>query len=887
MSANTEKAKVYNPKEVEANRYQNWLKNGHFHASTKSEKPSYCIMIPPPNVTGVLHMGHVLNQTIQDLLSRRARMKGKEVLWMPGMDHAGIATQTRVEKMLRQDEGKTRHDLGREKFVERVWQWKEKYGGIIFNQFQTLGLSCDWERSRFTMDEGLSLAVRKTFVDWYKDGLIYRGTRIINWCPASQTALSDEEVIYKEQNSKLYYFKYPFKDGSGHISIATTRPETILADVAVAVNPNDERFSNLLGKTILLPIANREIKLIADDYVEKEFGTGAVKITPAHDPNDYEIGKRHKLEMINIMTPDAKLNDLVPDAYKGLDRFEARKKIVAEFESLGLLIKIEEHLNKVGYSERADVIIEPRLSEQWFVKMQPLAEPALKVVQDGQIKFYPERWVKTYEHWLTNIKDWCISRQLWWGHQIPVWYCDSCGNQMCEMTDPTECSKCKSKNIRQDQDVLDTWFSSHLWPFSTMDWPKESEELKKFYPTDDLVTGPDIIFFWVARMIMSSLYFTKQIPFKNVYFTGIIRDKQGRKMSKSLGNSPEPLDLIEKYGTDGLRVGIMLVAPQGNDIKFDEDVLELGRNFSNKIWNAYRFLSMFIEEGKDYSKSIDVSKLDLADKWMLHKLQEAIKDTEDNYSKYRFNDVISKVHEVIWSNYCDWFLELIKPRLYGTDEEEKQRTLALSIFIFEEMMKLLHPFMPFITEEVWHELRLRKDGETIMYDSYPAVVEKLMDSEAATQMEFVQKCITALRNVRAGMNIAMGKPCQLVVKTTSDEMTKVFNTYKYYFDKLAKVESLTAGMNEEKPKGAASSVVDGQELFIPLEGLIDLSAERTRLQKEIERHERNLNGAKAKLSNEGFVAKAPQNVLDIEKEKVRSAEENLAKLRVNLEELGK
>lgn len=881
----TEKSKVYNPKEVENNRYQNWLKNGHFKASTQSAKSGYSIVIPPPNVTGVLHMGHVLNQTIQDLLCRRERMKGKEVLWMPGMDHAGIATQTRVEKMLKNDEGLTRYDLGRGKFVERVWQWKEKYGGIIFNQFQTLGLSCDWERSRFTMDEGLSKAVRKVFVDWYHDGLIYRGTRIINWCPASQTALSDEEVIYKEQQSKLYYFNYPFKDGTGHISIATTRPETMLADVAVAVNPNDERYKNWLGKTILLPIANREIPLIADGYVDKEFGTGAVKITPAHDPNDYEVGKRHQLDMINIMTADAKLNEKVPAAYQGLDRFEARKKIVEEFELLGLLVKIEEHLNKVGYSERADVVIEPRLSEQWFVKMKPLAEPALKVVLDGQIKFYPERWVKTYEHWLTNIKDWCISRQLWWGHQIPVWYCDQCGNEMCEMDDPTVCSQCKSNKIRQDQDVLDTWFSSQLWPFSTMDWPEETEELKKFYPTDDLVTGPDIIFFWVARMIMSSLYFTKQIPFKNVYYTGIIRDKMGRKMSKSLGNSPEPLELIEKYGTDGLRVGILLVAPQGNDIKFDEDVLEQGRNFSNKIWNAYRFLSLFIEEKKQYSLTIDRTKLDLADQWILHRLQETIRDTEEQYSKYRFNEVVGKIYELIWSNFCDWYLELIKPRLYGDNVEEKERTLSLAIYLFEEMMKLLHPFMPFITEEVWHQLRERKKSETIMYSAYPTVNSELLGSDAAEQMEFVQKCITAIRNVRASMNIAPGKPCSLVVKSTTTVMADIFKTNAYYFEKLAKVENLTASTDSEKPKGSASVVVDGQELFIPLEGLIDVVAERLRLQKEIERFERNLLSSQAKLDNVGFTAKAPQHVLDLEKEKVKTAEENLEKLRNNLNEL--
>lgn len=881
----TEKSKVYNPKEVENNRYQNWLKNGHFKASTQSAKSGYSIVIPPPNVTGVLHMGHVLNQTIQDLLCRRERMKGKEVLWMPGMDHAGIATQTRVEKMLKKEAGLTRYDLGREKFVEQVWQWKEKYGGIIFNQFQTLGLSCDWDRSRFTMDEGLSKAVRKVFVDWYHDGLIYRGTRIINWCPASQTALSDEEVIYKEQQSKLYYFNYPFKDGTGHISIATTRPETILADVAVAVNPNDERYKNWLGKTILLPIANREIPLIADEYVDKEFGTGAVKITPAHDPNDYEVGKRHQLEMINIMTADAKLNEKVPAAYQGLDRFEARKKIVEEFELLGLLVKIEEHLNKVGYSERADVVIEPRLSEQWFVKMKPLAEPALKVVLDGQIKFYPERWVKTYEHWLTNIKDWCISRQLWWGHQIPVWYCDNCGNEMCEMDDPTVCSQCKSNKIRQDQDVLDTWFSSQLWPFSTMDWPEETEELKKFYPTDDLVTGPDIIFFWVARMIMSSLYFTKQIPFKNVYYTGIIRDKLGRKMSKSLGNSPEPLELIEKYGTDGLRVGILLVAPQGNDIKFDEDVLEQGRNFSNKIWNAYRFLSLFIEEKKQYSLTIDRTKLDLADQWMLHRLQETIQETEEQYSKYRFNEVVGKIYELIWSNFCDWYLELIKPRLYGDNVEEKERTLSLAIYLFEEMMKLLHPFMPFITEEVWHQLRERKESETIMYSAYPIVNSELLGSDAAAQMEFVQKCITAIRNVRASMNIAPGKPCSLVVKSTTTVMADIFKMNAYYFEKLAKVENLTASTDSEKPKGSASVVVDGQELFIPLEGLIDVVAERLRLQKEIERFERNLLSSQAKLNNVGFTSKAPQHVLDLEKEKIKTAEDNLEKLRNNLNEL--
>lgn len=886
MSETNPKSKVYDPKEVERSRYAAWLKNGNFRSNPASPKKKFAIMIPPPNVTGVLHMGHVLNLTIQDILSRRARMQGKDVLWQPGMDHAGIATQTRVEKTLKAEEGKSRHDLGREAFVERVWEWKEKYGGIIFNQFQKLGLSCDWERSRFTMDDGLSLAVRKTFVDWYKAGLIYRGNRIINWCPASMTALSDEEVIYKESKGKLYYFNYPLADGSGHITVATTRPETMLGDVAVAVNPADDRYKHHLGKLLNLPLTGRQIPVIADDYVDAAFGTGAVKITPAHDPNDYEIGKRHQLPMINIMNPNATLNDQVPAEYIGLDRFEARKKIVADFEKLGFLNKIEDYDNKVGYSERADVVIEPRLSDQWFVKMEPLAAPALEVVRNGDIRFYPDRWTKTYEHWMTNIKDWCISRQLWWGHRIPVWYCQDCGELICELEDPKSCTNCSSANLKQDEDVLDTWFSSQLWPFSTLDWPKESLHLKEYYPTDDLVTGPDIIFFWVARMIMSSLYFTGKVPFRNVYFTGIIRDKLGRKMSKSLGNSPEPLDLIDKYGTDGLRVGILMVAPQGTDIHFDEERLEQGRNFSNKIWNAYRFLSMFIEEGKSYSAGIDPEKLDLADKWMLHRLQVAIESTEDSYDKYRMNEVINAVYDVIWSDFCDWYIELIKPRLYGDDPAEKVRTLSLALHLFESMMKLLHPYMPFITEEVWQSLRPRNPGETILYDSYPVVHTAWKNEDAARQMEFVQKCINSIRNVRVEMNVPPGKPISLHVRTTSSEFTQIFSRYKGYFEKQSKVTEVIAGAETQKPGMAGSIVVDGQELFIPMAGLIDVEAEKARLQKEIDRLEGILRATWGKLNNPGFVAKAPESVIVAEKEKAASIEENLGKLKTAIAQFG-
>lgn len=879
-------AKIYDPSQVETTRYSAWLQNGHFRSDAASSKEKYCIMIPPPNVTGVLHMGHVLNLTIQDILSRKARMKGMDVLWQPGMDHAGIATQTRVERTLRQEEGKTRHDLGRDAFIARVWQWKEKYGGIIFNQFQKLGLSCDWDRSRFTMDEGLSRAVRKVFVEWYQAGLIYRGNRLINWCPASMTALSDEEVIYKEQNSKLYFFRYPLADGSGHVVVATTRPETMLGDTAVAVNPSDERYTALIGKQIDLPLTGRKIPVIADSYVDPAFGTGVVKITPAHDPNDYEMALRHQLPMINIMNPDASLNEEVPPAYRGLDRFDARKKVVADFEAAGLLEKIQDHPNKIGYSERADVVIEPRLSDQWFVKMEPLAKPAIEAVRNGDIQFYPERWVKTYEHWMTNIKDWCISRQLWWGHRIPVWYCDSCGHITCAMEDPTVCESCKSTSIRQDEDVLDTWFSSQLWPFSTLDWPEDSLYLKSYYPTNDLVTGPDIIFFWVARMVMSSLYFTGKVPFRNVYFTGIIRDKIGRKMSKSLGNSPEPLDLIKTYGADGLRVGIMQMAPQGTDVHFDEERLEQGRNFANKIWNAYRFLDQFTDASNRFDDQLPASLSDLADRWMVHRLQMAIRETESLYSRYRMNEVINTIYEVIWGDFCDWYLELIKPRLYGQDPDVKNQTLGLAIRIFGDLMKLLHPFMPYITEEVWHNLQTRREGDTILYDAYPVSDERYTDENAARDMAFIQQCINSIRNVRVEMNVPPGKPISLQVRTTDAGFTSLFLDNKIYFEKLARVASIEADPSMVKPEKAGSIVVAGQELFIPLEGLIDTVAEKARLQKEIDRLTGILKGTEAKLNNPGFLAKAPAAVLDAEKEKAQSVRENLEKLAEAYRQLG-
>jgi valyl-tRNA synthetase len=877
-------AKVYDPRQVEARWYDYWLAQNYFHAANQSSKKSFVIVIPPPNVTGILTMGHVLNNTIQDILIRHARMNGHETLWLPGTDHAGIATQNVVEKNLR-SEGKSRYDFSREEFLKIVWDWANKHKSIILTQLRKIGCSCDWERERFTLDEGLSNAVRQVFVHLYRKGLIYRGRRIINWCPASQTALSDEEVIHKETKGHLWYFRYPLQDGTGHLTVATTRPETMLGDTAVAVNPNDERYRQFIGRKLILPIMKRIIPVIADEFVDQEFGTGAVKVTPAHDPNDFEIGLRHKLDQINVMNTDGTMNATAGPLVAGKDRFEARQIVVAEMERLGLVEKIENYTHNVGFSQRAGVMIEPYLSEQWFVKMKPLAEPAIRVVKEGKIKFHPTRWVKTYQHWMNNVRDWCISRQLWWGHRIPVFYCDHCGWLDARMDDPAVCPEC-GHAIRQDPDVLDTWFSSWLWPFSTLDWPQQSADLQTFFPTDTLVTAPDIIFFWVARMIMASLEFMGQIPFKDVYFTGIIRDIKGRKMSKSLGNSPDPLVLVEKYGADALRFGVMLIAPQGQDILFSEERLEVGRNFMNKVWNAARFILMNLDENFIPEEHLEPShlKLELADEWILSRLNATIHAVDKNLKKYRFDEVARIIYDFVWSDYCDWYIELIKDRLYNRSPEEKQTALQIAVYVLKNFLKLLHPYAPFITEEIYQHIKSPTEPDIIVAP-WPKTKFQSGAKDIEAKFQIIQEIITSLRTARSEMNISPSIRLELIVRSSQEQLPMQLIqdiALAEYVKNLVKVNIIRIARAGENPHPAATVVVHGTEFFIPLAGLIDVDAEKQRLTKEINRLRGLLRGISAKLLNQDFLAKAPKEVVNHEKMKERSNREQLKKLEANL-----
>ena len=880
-----ELSKTYDPKHVEDAWFEHWEKQGYFHSEPNKEKAPFCVMIPPPNVTGMLTMGHVLNNTLQDILVRKARMQGYETMWLPGTDHAGIATQARVEKHIRETEGKTRYDFGREKFVERIWDWKDQYGGMIIKQLRKLGVSCDWERERFTLDEGLSKAVREVFVSLYEKDLIYKGKRIINWCPVSHTALSDEEVIHQEKNGHLWYFKYPVKDEQDrYLVIATTRPETMLGDTAVAVNPKDERYADLIGKSIMLPLADREIPIVEDSYVDMEFGTGAVKITPAHDPNDYEIGLRHELEFINIMNEDATMNDVVPEKYRGMDRYECRKVVVKDLEGLGLLEKIEDHVHKVGYSERAHVPIEPRLSEQWFVKMEPLAKPALEAVNSGKIKFNPERWVKTYNHWLENIRDWCISRQLWWGHRIPVFKCVDCGWENAEREDPATCPVCGSKNIKQDEDVLDTWFSSWLWPFSTLGWPESNEDLKYYYPTEDLVTAPDIIFFWVARMIMAGYEFMGDLPFKNVYFTGLIRDMQGRKMSKSLGNSPDPLDVIEQYGADALRYGMMLIAPKGHDILFDTSQIELGRNFMNKLWNASRFVLMNLDENTKLGELPEEDDLETPDKWILAQLKQTIDSVDRHLGEYRFNDAAKDIYDFTWNYFCDWYIELIKPRLYGDNEAKKATALQTAIYVLRNIVKLLHPYAPFITEEIWQSVKTEAEKD-IMISDWPEADELKSYDEATKDMTLVMDVITAIRTIRSEMTVPPSKKADVLIGGGTEETRSILNIQHNYIETLAKVEKLTIAEVVDQPELSSSAVVGDLEIYVSLAGLIDVDKEKERLEKDIASFEGRIKAAQGKLNNPNFVSRAPENVVAHERNKLAGYEETLALLKENYKKL--
>ena len=892
-----ELSKAYNPKDVEDKCL--------FHATANKDRVPYTVVIPPPNITGILTMGHVLNNTIQDILVRWKRMLGFEACWIPGTDHAGIATQNAVEKALAKG-GLKRHDLGREKFVERVWEWKEQYGGTIIRQLRKLGTSCDWERERFTMDEGLSDAVKEVFVRMFDKGLIYRGKYIVNWCTFHQTALSDDEVDHAESNGSLWHIRYPIEGTSEFAIVATTRPETMLGDTAIAVNPKDDRYKSIVGKHAVLPLVGRRIPIIADDYVDESFGTGMVKVTPAHDPNDFLIGQRHNLEQINILDEKGFLNDAVPRQYSGIDRFQARKKIVEDLEEQGFMVKVEPYTHNVGKCYRCHTVIEPYLSDQWFVKMKPLAEPALRVVQQGNVRFHPERWEKVYGHWMTNIRDWCISRQIWWGHRIPVFYAPD--GSFTAARDEDEARKRLGLNpgtvMRQDEDVLDTWFSSWLWPFSILGWPNRNEDLQYFNPTSTLVTAPDIIFFWVARMIMANMEFMRGepgrngqprstdeelIPFTDVYFTSIIRDAEGRKMSKSLGNSPDPLDVIDQYGADALRFTIAYLSPLGQDVLFSNDKCEIGRNFANKIWNAGRFLLMnktelFGTTEADLS-SLPDTQLDLADRWILSRLHHSIEHFNSTLTEFHLNESSKVLYDFIWHDFCDWYVELVKTRLYGDEPTEtKKIVLARALWVFDEALRLLHPVMPFVTEELWQHLTER-NGQSLMRASFPTVDTRWIDQKTENEMAFVQNVINAVRNIRGENNIAPSKEIKIQIRLAEGTSEQIFQTYDKYLRKLARVAGIEILAPGAKPKLASSAVVDGSEIFVPLEGLIDLEAERGRLEKEIARLQQAVDGTERKLANASFVDRAPKEVVDKEREKLASFKMTIEKLRTNVEHL--
>lgn len=855
--------KVYDPASVEKKWYEFWEKNRYFHAEPEPGKKPFSIVIPPPNITGKLHMGHALDNTLQDILIRWHRMMGDNTLWMPGYDHAGLATQIKVEEVLKKEEGKTRFDLGREEFVKRVWAWKEEYGDRIINQLKCLGISCDWERKRFTMDEGCSRAVRETFVSLFEKGLIYKGTRITNWCVNCHTALSDIEVEHEDTPGHLWYVRYPVVgEEDTYLTIATTRPETIPGDTAVAVNPEDERYAKLIGKTLRLPILNREIPVIADSYVDTKFGTGAVKITPSHDPNDYEMGLRHNLPEIVVIGKDGVMTEEA-GPFAGLERYECRKQIVARLKEEGYLVKIEEHSHAVGHCQRCHNIVEPLVSTQWFVKMQPLVKAAVDCVTDGRTQFVPERFTKNYTGWMENIHDWCISRQIWWGHRIPVWYCDDCGEMSASRTDLEKCPKCGSTHIHQDEDALDTWFSSALWPFSTMGWPDNTELLKQFYPTSVLVTGYDIIFFWVARMLIMGMEFMKEIPFEKVFIHGLVRDSQGRKMSKSLGNGIDPLEVIEKYGADTLRFMLITGNTPGNDMRFYWERVEGTRNFANKIWNASRFALMNME---GYDKDAELAPYTLADKWILSRLQDTVKDVTGLLERFELGEAGRAIYDFIWSEVCDWYIEIAKPRLYNK-EAAAERATAQHVLatVLVSAMKLLHPYMPFITEEIYQ--CLPHEAESIMISKWPVADEILIDPEAERGMNAIMDSIKAIRNMRAEVNANPGKKIPAIM-LVSEDLREVVAHNDSYIKLLGGIDNLELRpLNGEKPENAMAAVVTGIEVYLPLAGLIDVEKETQRLSKELAAMEKDLQRAGGKLNNAGFLAKAPEDVIAKERAK--------------------
>ena len=870
-------SKVYEPQNFEKKNYEFWEKSKFFHADVNAKGAPYSIVIPPPNVTGQLHMGHALDETLQDILIRYHRMRGYNTLWMPGCDHAGIATQARVEESLRKEEGVSRYDLGREKFLERVWQWKEKFGSRIMYQLRSLGSSCDWDRERFTMDEGCSKAVREVFVSLYEEGLIYRGTRITNWCPHCNTALSDIEVEHETEQGHLWHLRYPFEDGSGYVEVATTRPETMLGDTGVAVHPDDERYKHLVGKTLILPLVGRKIKLFADEYVDKEFGTGAVKVTPAHDPNDFEMGQRHNLEQVKVIENDGTMSEGL-GKYSGLDRYECRKQIIADLEAAGVLVSTEDHEHAVGHCSRCNTTVEPLISKQWFVKMDTLAKPAIEAVRDGRIKFVPERFTKIYENWLENIRDWCISRQLWWGHRIPAWYCDDCGKTSVSRVDLEECPHCHSHNIHQDEDVLDTWFSSALWPFETMGWPEQTAELKKFYPTSVLVTGYDIIFFWVARMVMMGLKFGGDVPFRYVFIHGLIRDRYGRKMSKSLGNGIDPVEIIDKFGADTLRFMLITGNTPGNDMRFYEERVESARNFANKIWNASRYLLMNLE-GFDKSFKPSAEDYTLADKWILSRLEKTRQGVTENLDKFELGEAGRMIYEFLWSEYCDWYIELTKSRLYGEDIQSKNTALYVLSTVLEKTLRLLHPFMPFLTEEIWQ--KLPHEGSSIMIASW--VEESAVDEAAEKSMNAIMETIKTIRNLRAEVGVQPKKQSEVILNITDTELSAVIKANEIYLNKLAAAEPVKfIKSDENKPEHALSGVVEGIEIFLPLAGLIDVEKETARLQKELDKLKKGIESTQNKLNNERFISKAPEAVVQAERDKLAAAEEKIKTLEVRI-----
>ena len=865
--------KVYEPQAVETEIYNMWQEGGYFHAERDENKKPFTIVMPPPNVTGQLHMGHAMDATLQDSIIRFKRMQGYNALWIPGVDHAGIATQIKVEEELRK-EGLTRYDLGREKFLERVWDWKNRFGNRIVEQQKKLGASCDWDRARFTMDEGCSKAVREVFVSLYEKGLIYKGSRIINWCPHCVTALSDAEVEYVDKPGHLWHIRYPLEDGTGEVVVATTRPETMLGDSGVCVNPEDERYRSIVGKNVILPLLNKPIPVVADAYAEMEFGTGCVKMTPAHDPNDFEVGLRHNLEVIRVLDDEGKVNEL-GGKYQGLNRYEARKQIVADLEAQGYLVKVEDYAHNVGTCYRCHNDVEPIISAQWFVKMKPLAEEAIRVVKDGETKFVPERFTKTYLNWMENVRDWCISRQLWWGHQIPAWTCADCGHMTVSREDACKCERCGSTHIERDPDVLDTWFSSALWPFETLGWPDKNPDLDYFYPTDVLVTGYDIIFFWVARMIFSGCEHTGKTPFHTVLIHGLVRDDKGRKMSKSLGNGIDPLEMISKYGCDALRMNMITGNSPGNDMRFYVERCEAMRNFANKLWNASRYVLMNL--GEDFVPQLP-QELEIADKWVLSKLNTLIAEVTDNMERYELGIAVQKIYDFIWDTYCDWYIELTKARLYSEDASRKNTALQVLVYVLDQTLRLLHPFMPFITEEIWQSLPQRQTA--LIVAQWPVASEELNFATEEAHMESVMNAIRAIRNRRAEMNVPPSKKATLYVLTAAPQ---VFAQGEGFIQRLAYADKVELLEKEpENLQGLVTCATADAKLYIPMGQLVDIAKEQERIGKELEKARKNLASLNAKLSNENFTSRAPEAVVNAEREKAKKAADLIAALEESL-----